>query len=143
MKEPLWLASQALLAIHEQLIAEHGGASSLRDKNLLESALAAPRNHFSYGERDLCVLAAVYANSITRNHPFADGNKRSAFMAAYTFLGINGVELNANENEVVKFVIGLSAKTISEEEFVAWLRSVCVKRRRGGTGTKSRRKKRE
>ncbi|UCC32358.1 MAG: type II toxin-antitoxin system death-on-curing family toxin [Phycisphaerales bacterium] len=126
MKEPAWLSIEAVLAFHEELVAEHGGSSFLRDRGLLESALASPRNHFAYGERDLFVLATVYANSITRNHPFGDGNKRVAFIAAYTFLGVNGLELQAPEAEVVRVVEGLSARTMSEAEFTAWLRRSCT-----------------
>jgi death-on-curing protein len=129
VKGPAWLTTDAVLAMHEQLVAEHGGSSLLRDRGLLESALASPKNHFAYGERDLHVLATVYAKAITRNHPFADGNKRTAFIATYTFLGINGVELRASEEEVVRVVEGLSARSIDPAEFTSWLRGVCVKRR--------------
>lgn len=125
MKEPFWLTIEAVLAFHEQLVAEHGGVSLLRDRGLLESALTAPRNHFAYGERDLFVLATVYANGVTRNHPFADGNKRTAFLAAYTFLGLNGLELIAPETEAVEFMLGLSARIFSEEDFTEWLRRSC------------------
>ena len=97
----------------------------MRDRGLLDSALAAPRNHFAYGEHDIFVLATAYANGITRNHPFADGNKRTAFLAAYTFLGLNGLELIAPEIEAVEFVLGLSARSCSEDDFTAWLRRSC------------------
>lgn len=126
MKDPAWLSIQAVLAFHEELVAEHGGPSLLRDRGLLESALASPRNHFAYGEHDLFVLATVSANCITRKHPFGDGNKRAAFIAAYTFLGINGLELQAPEAEVVQAVEGLSARRMSEGEFTAWLRRSCI-----------------
>lgn len=126
MKEPLWLTIEAVLAFHEQLVAEHGGVSLLRDRGLLESALTAPRNHFAYGERDLFVLATVYANGVTRNHPFADGNKRTAFLAAYTFLGLNGLELIAPETEAVEFTLGLSARDFNEKDFAEWLRRSCT-----------------
>jgi death-on-curing protein len=141
VKEPSWLTLDAVLAIHEQLVAEHGGSSLLRDRGLLESALPGPRNHFACGERDLYGLAATYASGITRNHPFADGNKRIAFMAAYTFLGINGIEICADEDDVVEAVLGLSTKSISREGFADWLTSVCVKRRAGRPGRSSRKKK--
>lgn len=122
MKEPLWLTIEAVLAFHEALVAEHGGASLLRDRGLLESALARPKNHHAYGEHDHFVLATAYASGITRNHPFADGNKLTAFLAAYTFLGINGFELTASEEEAVRFVLGLTARELSEEQFTDWLR---------------------
>jgi len=126
VKEPGWLTVEAVLAFHEQLVAEHGGSPLLRDRGLLESALAAPKNYVAHGEGDLFVLAAAYANGITRNHPFADGNKRTAFIAAYTFLGMNGLELVAPEAEAVKFTEGLSDHSISKVEFTAWLRRSCV-----------------
>lgn len=131
---------EAVLAIHEQLVAEHGGSPLLRDRGLLVSALAAPRNHFAYGQRDLYVLATAYANGITRNHPFADGNKRMAFMAAYTFLAINGIDFNASETDVVAMVLGLSTRSISEAEFAAWLKNVGVKRRAGKRKASPRKK---
>ncbi len=127
MKEPNWLTIEAVLAMHGQLVAEHGGVPAVRDRGLLESALAAPRNHYAYGEHDLCVLAAAYAYALTRNHPFADGNKRIAFLAAYTFLGINGRELTAPEEEVVHMVVGLSARSVSADEFASWLRECVAK----------------
>lgn len=129
MKEPHWLTIEAVLAMHGQLVAEHGGVPAVRDRGLLESALAAPRNHFAYGEHDLCTLAAAYAYALTRNHPFADGNKRIAFLAAYTFLGINGRELSASEEDVVHMVVGLSARSVSADEFASWLRECCPKAR--------------
>ena len=128
MNEPVWLTVEAVLAFHEQLVAEHGGSSLLRDRGLLESALAGPKNHFAYGQRDIFVLATVYANGVTRNHPFVDGNKRTAFIAAYTFLGLNEHELVAPESEAVTFVEGLSTRSVSEDEFADWLRRSCVQR---------------
>ena len=129
-KEPAWLSVEAVLAMHEQLVAEHGGSATIRDRGLLESALAAPKHHFAYAERDLFVLAAAYAYGITRNHPFIDGNKRTAFLAAYTFLGINGWELNAPEDEVVRAVVALSDRSLSAEALADWLRTACRNPRR-------------
>lgn len=129
-KEPAWLTLEAVLAMHEQLVAEHGGEAEVRDRGLLESALAAPRHHHGYGERDVFALAAAYAHAITRNHPFLDGNKRAAFLAAYTFLGINGWELNAPEEQVVQIVVALSDRSVSPEAFAEWLRTACRKPRR-------------
>ena len=116
--------------MHEQLVAEHGGSGTVRDIGLLESALAAPKHRFAYGERDTCVLATAYAYGITRNHPFVDGNKRTAFLAAYTFLAINGGELRAREEDVVKMVVGLSDRSVSAETFAGWLRTASRKPRR-------------
>ncbi|MCO6435819.1 MAG: type II toxin-antitoxin system death-on-curing family toxin [Phycisphaerae bacterium] len=108
--------------MHEMLLAEHGGAAGIRDQAALESALAAPQHHFRYGKPETCELAAVYAHAITRNHPFVDGNKRTAFLTAFTFLALNGLALNAPEHEVVVMVRGLASRTYSLEEFAEWLR---------------------
>jgi death-on-curing protein len=132
-KEPAWLTVEAVLAMHEQLVAEHVGDAGVRNLGLLDSALAAPRHHYVYGERDIFVLATAYAYGITRNHPFIDGNKRAAFLAAYTFLGINGWALNAPEDEVVRAVVGLSDRSLSAEAFAEWLRASCRKPRRKKT----------
>ncbi len=129
-KEPVWLTVGAVLALHEQLIAEHGGDAGVRSLGLLDSALAAPRHHYTYGERDIFVLAAAYAHGITRNRPFIDGNKRTAFLAAYTSLGINGWELNAPEEQVVTMVVGLSDRSVAPGAFAEWLRTACRKPRR-------------
>lgn len=132
-KAPAWLTVEAVLAMHEQLVAEHGGSSTVRDHGLLESALAAPKHRYAYGERDIFVLATAYAYGITRNHPFIDGNKRTAFLAAYTFLGINGWELNAPEEQVVSAVLGLSDRSMSAEAFAEWLRGANRQRKKGKT----------
>ena len=127
--EPAWLGIEAVLAVHAQLVTEHGGSALLRDRGLLESALARPRNLFAYGEKDLFRLAAAYASGLTRNHPFVDGNKRVAFMACYMFLGLHGWSLDAPEEEVVTMMWGLSDRSVGEEEFCAWLRRSCVPRK--------------
>lgn len=132
-REPKWLTLEAVLAMHEQLVAEHGGDFGARNLGLLESALAGPRHHYAYGECDIFVLAAAYAYGATRNHPFIDGNKRTAFLAAYTFLGINGWELNAPEEQVVQMVVGLSDRSVLAEAFAEWLRTACRKPRRRKT----------
>lgn len=129
---PKWLTADAVLAMHEQLVVEHGGDAGVRDRGLLESALAAPKHHHAYGKDDRYFLAAVYANAITRNHPFVDGNKRTAFLAAYVFLHINGIELVAPEEEVVAMTVGLSDRTVSAAAFEEWLRK--SSRMRGGKG---------
>ena len=134
-KEPARLTLQGVLAMHEQLVAEHGGEAAVRDRGLLESGLAAPRHHYTYGERDIFVLAAAYAYGITRNHPFLDGNKRTAFLAAYAFLGINGWELNASEEQVVKRVVGLSDRSAAPEAFAEWLRASCRRNKRRKMGS--------
>lgn len=120
--EPKWLGVDAVLVMHEESHAEHGGASGIRDLGLLESALARPRNAWSYGEGDLIALGALYASGVMRNHPFVDGNKRTGFLAAYSFLYVNGIEIVAEEAEVVVQCLALAASEIDEAEFVAWLR---------------------
>ncbi|MBX3428611.1 MAG: type II toxin-antitoxin system death-on-curing family toxin [Hyphomonadaceae bacterium] len=120
--EPTWLGVESVLVMHEEQLAEHGGAVGVRDLGLLESALARPRNAWSYGESDLVVLAALYAAGIMRNHPFVDGNKRTGFLAAYAFLYVNRLEIVADEAEVIVQCLSLAASEIGEAEFAAWLR---------------------
>ena len=120
--EPKWLGVDAVLVMHEESLAEHGGGAGVRDLGLLESALARPRNAWSFGQDDLVALGALYASGIMRNHPFVDGNKRTGFLAAYSFLYVNGVEIVAEEAEVVVQCLSLAAGDIGEAEFAAWLR---------------------
>jgi len=122
VKEPRWLSKVAVLAIHGRLLAEHGGASGLRDESLLESALAAPKNHFEYEQADVFKLAAAYAFALTSNHPFVDGNKRTAFAAAGIFLELNGYRLEAAEPDAVWAVLALSKGELNADGFSKWLR---------------------
>ena len=122
MKEPKWLSKNLILAVHERQIAEHGGASGVRDEGLLESALARPKNQFSYGAAELSALAAAYAFGLARNHPFVDGNKRTAFVACELFLAANGADLVASDEECLAMMLALAASEIGEPEFAAWLR---------------------
>jgi death-on-curing protein len=94
----------------------------MRDAGLLASALARPRNPHAYGESDVCRLAAAYASGIVRNHPFVDGNNRTAFLAAYVFLGLNGFDLGADEVEAAAAILRLASGDIEEEAFADWLR---------------------
>ncbi len=123
MKEPNWVLRSVIDAAHDAQLVEHGGASGLRDEGLLDSALSRPKNLHAYGETDICALAVAYASGITRNHPFIDGNKRTAFLAAYVFLSINGLQLVADEVSATQSMLGLSAGDMSEEEFAGWLRA--------------------
>jgi death-on-curing protein len=120
--EPFWLSRQAIEIIHDEQLAEHGGAGGLRESGLLDSALARPQNLFAYGEGDLCALATAYVAGIVRNHPFVDGNKRTGFLAAYAFLDVNGLELDAPEAEAVVMTLGLASGEMPEQGFAAWLR---------------------
>jgi death-on-curing protein len=104
------------------LLAEHGGATGLRDEGLLESAMAGPRNQFHYGESNLFQIAAAYAFALTRNHPFVDGNKRTAFAAAGIFLELNGLQLRASEPDAVLAVLALSKGDLDSRGFGDWLR---------------------
>ena len=121
MTEPVWLLRNVVEAVHDAQLAEHGGLPGLRDPGLLESALARPRNSFGYGETDIRVLAASYAFGIARNHPFLDGNKRMAFLAAYVFLRLNGWRMTANEAEATAVTIALAGGQMSESDFATWL----------------------
>ena len=122
MSEPVWLLRSAVLAVHGQMIAEFGGTAGLRDEGLLDSALARPLNLFGYEDcQDLERLAAAYASGIIQNHPFIDGNKRTGFMAAYMFLGRNGLALVADEVSATTMTQALAASEIAEDEYATWL----------------------
>ena len=126
MKEPIWLPSGLVLAIHERQLAEHGGQAGTRDIHLLESALARPQQLFCCGDPppDLCDLAAEYAYGLSKNHPFLDGNKRTAFVAYRVFLKWNGLELNATREERYLRMLALAAGELGKNDFAAWLRDV-------------------
>ncbi len=122
MKEPVWLSSRLVLAIHSGVVSGFGGVRGLRDKALLESALARPHNLWAYtSEPNLHALAAAYAQGICQNHPFVDGNKRTAFLSAAVFLVVNGLEDHADDIEVVVMMNALAAGTVKEKEFARWL----------------------
>ena len=123
MKEPVWLRKDVLLAVHERLLAEHGGSSGIRDEGLLESALGRPQNLFAYGKPTLFDLASAYAYGVIKNHPFVDGNKRTGFMAAYLFLGRNGYEFAAAEGDVVIKTLAVASGEIDEQHYAMWLRT--------------------
>ena len=128
-REPRWLTRMVVDAIHSDQVREHGGALGLRDRGLLESALARPRNRFHHEPAsDLAALAASYGFGIARNHPFVDGNKRVAFQAMYVFLGLNGQQLDAPESEVVAVMLALAAGDITEGELGEWIRSNATRR---------------
>ncbi len=124
MTQIVWLLEETLTAIHHRQIAEHGGSEGLRDEGLLSSALARPKNLLAYGEPppDLASLAAAYAYGIARNHPFVDGNKRTALVAARTFLLLNAVDLDASQDDKVLTFLNLAEGAISEEELADWIR---------------------
>lgn len=123
MTGPRWLLPQAVLAIHEEQIAEHGGLAGIRDEGLLASALARPQNKAGYGEDGLAVLAAAYAYGIARNHPFFDGNKRTAYVVMEVFLQLNGMRLVAGDVEATVTFLRMSAGELDEDALALWIRS--------------------
>jgi death on curing protein len=116
----IWVAPDVARAAHAEQLAEHGGAEGVRDDGLLESAFARPRNLADYGEPDVAALAAAYAFGIARNHPFVDGNKRTAAVVAETFLMLNGFELAATDAELVVAILALAAGDLTEDELANW-----------------------
>jgi death-on-curing protein len=120
--EPLWLSRQAIDIIHGEQLAEHGGRPGVRDENGLEAALARPRQHWAYGGyAALAELAAILCEAIVRGRPYIDGNKRTGFLAAFAFLSINGIDLNADEDQVVDVMDGLAAGRTAVAELAAWI----------------------
>lgn len=125
--EPDWLDRPILEALHADQILEHGGSIGIRDVGLLESALARACQKWHYDPTtDLAALAAAYAFGLAKNHPFIDGNKRAALVAAYTFLAINGLELEAPEPEAVAMIVGIADGSLAEEGLASWIRSHVV-----------------
>ena len=122
MKKWVWIDPSVILAVHDEQIAEHGGSAGLRDAGLLESALARPLNLASYGKPDHADLAACYGVGIAKNHPFVDGNKRTAFVAVELFLMLNGWNLRASDTDAVLVVLAVAAGKIDETGFAEWIR---------------------
>lgn len=122
MTEPHWLDERLVRAIHAEQLAEHGGAKGVRDGGLLASAIARPRNKAVYPSADLFELAAAYAFGLARTHPFVDGNKRTALVASFTFLAINGWEVEVDETDAVQIFLNLAAGKIDEPLLAAWFR---------------------
>jgi death on curing protein len=122
VSEPEWVTMPIVLAIHDEQLAIHGGSAGLRDAALLESALDRPRNKWAYENAELPELAAAYGYGIARNHPFIDGNKRTALLAIYTFLGVNGVDFIVPEADAAAMIVSLAAGEIGEESLARWIR---------------------
>lgn len=118
-----WVDRRLLELLHDESLAEHGGAAGLRDEGLLESALARPRQRAAYGDPDLADLAASYAHGLAKNHAFVDGNKRAAFLSVGLFLGLNGHRLQATQAEATIAMLALAASEWDEPTFAAWLRT--------------------
>lgn len=121
MSEPEWLDLDIVLDFHAEQLALFGGADGLRDLGLLESALARPANKFAYGEIDLPMLAAAYGYGIAKNHPFIDGNKRTALASMIVFLGLNGADLDAPQEEATAIMLSLAAGEIMENLLARWI----------------------
>lgn len=118
-----WIDKAALILLHDESLAEHGGRAGLRDEGLLDSALGRPLNLLAYGAPDFADLGASYASGLAKNHPFVDGNKRAAFLAVGMFLYLNGYRLTATQADATLTMLGLAAGDIAEADFAAWLRT--------------------
>ena len=122
MKQPLWIEERDVLALHDRLLALHGGATGLRDQNLLESALARPQQHLAYSEApNMIGVAAAYTLRIVRNHPFVDGNKRTGFVVGILFLEVNGYRFTASEEDAARAVLNLASGKLGELGYIAFL----------------------
>jgi len=125
MKEPIWIGVLETLVLHDLGLVAFGGAAGVRDFGALESALARPRNRLAYGKKkpSLARLAAAYAFGIIKNHPFIDGNKRTALVVAFSFLEVNGIEIKASEEDAYRVFMDLASGRVSEDELSAWVAS--------------------
>lgn len=124
MAEPVWVRDDVVLAIHQRQLAEHGGAPGIRDEGLLASAVARPKSLLAYAdaEADLSALAAAYAFGIAKNHPFVDGNKRTAFVVCRTFLRLNGCDIGASPEQKYVMFLRLAEGSVGEVDLASWIR---------------------
>jgi death-on-curing protein len=130
-KEPLWIEERDVVAIHDRLLSLHGGATGMRDRGLLESALARPRQHYVYADAsDIVEMSALYTAGIVRNHPFVDGNKRTGFVIGVLFLELHGFDFRASEEDATQAVMALAAGTLDDAGYSAWLRENTKRRRK-------------
>lgn len=123
MTEFRFLTAEIARAVHDRQLAEHGGLAGVKDENLLESAMARPLNKAAYGEDDSFALAAAYGYGVARNHPFADGNKRTAWVMVRLFLRLNDIPIAFEKADAIRTMLALAAGELSEDAFAAWLRS--------------------
>ncbi|WP_341889009.1 type II toxin-antitoxin system death-on-curing family toxin [Variovorax sp. YR752] len=128
MSDWRWIDRRALVLLHDESLAEHGGAPGLRDEGLLQSALARPLHLVAYGQPDIADLAAAYGIGLAKNHPFVDGNKRAAFLAVGLFLALNGQRLVATQTEATLVMLDVAASGIDESGFALWIRDHLVPR---------------
>lgn len=117
-----WIDKRALVRLHDESLAMHGGPSGIRDENLLDSSLARPQHLAVYGTPDIAELAASYGVGLAKNHPFVDGNKRAAFLAVGMFLMVNGLRLTATQVDATLTMLAVASGELSEAEFAVWLR---------------------
>jgi death-on-curing protein len=122
MNEPIWLDVDEIIDMHTEQLAMFGGPEGIRDRGALESAIARPVNKWHYGETDMASLAAAYAFGLARNHPFVDGNKRTAFHALMVFLRVNGVRFAPDPAHATEIILSLAAGEVSEESLARWIR---------------------
>ena len=122
---PVWISEELVIAVHARQIAEHGGSAGIRDKSLLQSALARPQQLYAYGDPspDIAALAASLAYGIAKNHPFVDGNKRTAAVLCELFIMVNGMSLEASDQEMLSVFLALAGGSLNEEELANWIRS--------------------
>jgi len=123
MREPVWVLREVVLMAHEQSLVQFGGSAGVRDEGLMDSALGKPQNLFAYSKPSLFVLAASYAFGLVKNHPFIDGNKRTGFVVAVTFLECNGWQLEASEVDAAVCTLALAAGEMSESAYAEWLKA--------------------
>lgn len=134
MKKPLWTSEGDALALHNRVLALHGGAAGLRDRALLQSALARPQQHFSYAEAsDIPGLAAIYTAGIIRNHPYVDGNKRTGFVVGILFLELSGYRFAATQEDAAQAVLELASGKLDEAGYAAFLRANSFSSKRRGS----------
>ncbi len=123
MKEPVWVLREVVVMLHEQSLAQFGGAPGIRDEGMLDSALGRPQHRLDYGKPTLVELAASYAFGLVKNHPFIDGNKRTGFIVAVTFLELNGLRFAASEAEAALRTLALAAGEMTEAAYADWLKA--------------------
>jgi death-on-curing protein len=128
VNEPVWIDERDAVVLHDRLLALHGGAAGLRDEGLLQSALARPRQHFTYADApDIIDLAAICTAGLIRNHPFVDGNKRTGFILGILFLELNGFRFTASEEDAAQAVLKLAAGQLDEADYSVFLRANAVR----------------
>ena len=131
MKKPVWIDERDAIALHSRLLALHGGAEGLRDRGLLQSALARPQQQYAYAETsDMIDMATAYTAGIVRNHPFVDGNKRTGFVVGILFLELNGYRFAASEEDAAQAVLKLADGTLHEADYNAFLRGNAVRKKK-------------